>query len=315
MSESESERDRECVFTDAAEDTDSATGRNRKRQLSVTEMAKNIEKKRNTQRKSPRKNTARSGESNPVTLDAIKSLIQAGNKEVIAAFEAKFATMQRKIEILEAENHDKSLMIEGLKNDIDLCQKENKKLTDQVKAIDMNRRLSSLILTCNEFKRKSPGENITAKTLEVLHQYFPDMELSESDFQVVHRLQGDTKVIAKFCQRRKRDDLYERRFDLMPGQVHDGRRAGSQTGSQSRRQMAPLFLSESLVPEHQRLYQLLLAAKRSENGAKVRSVFSRRGIVYCRKEVGGANIRVDSEQQLKELLGGRLPPLPSWNRD
>ncbi|MEM8862466.1 MAG: hypothetical protein AAGD96_29480, partial [Chloroflexota bacterium] len=46
-----------------------------------------------------------------------------------------------------------------------------------------------------------------------------------------------------------------------------------------------------------------------------RSVFSRRGIVYCRKEVGGTNIRVDSEEQFNRLLDGRLPQLPNWNKD
>ena len=75
-------------------------------------------------------------------------------------------------------------------------------------------------------------------------------------------------------------------------------------GTDGGREMSPLFLAESLVPEMGRLFQMALAARKPENGAKIASVFTRRGYVYCKTQQGGVNIRLQDEAHLQRLTRG-----------
>ena len=310
-SDSERESDREdSVFTDGLSGNDGASG-SRKRQMSVPEIVRQVEQKRarrqlpQKKHRSPRERQQRNAPSeaasaprSEVTLPAIQQLIEAGNSRVIKALEARFAQQERRIEILEAECFDKDATIRQLNQEVRSQRQEVDALKDKIDGIDMNRRLSSLILTCEEFGQRSSGENIEVMTVRVLNKRFPDVNLTTADIQAAHRLPGNGKVIAMFVRRGVRDELFERRFELAR-RPESGRR-----GSPSDRRMAALYLNESLVPEHQRMYTELLAARKPENGAKVASVFTRRGYVYCRMERGGENIRVRDRLHLQRILHG-----------
>ena len=300
--------ERDEVFGDAASGTDSTTAA-RKRQMSVPEMVAGIEKKRSRtekSRKSPRV-VHRRGNHSParpkeatVTLEAIRRLIEEGNKNVISVMEARLDQMERRMEkrldLLEADSMKKDQIIKKLQDQIITQKKENDELKDRLNGIDHNRRLSSLILTSEEFTLRQPGEDMELRAVELLNRRLPGLGLSTRDIQICHRLQGDNKCIIKFFKRNVRDAVFERRFELFqrPGVV------GNQNA---------LYITESLIPEMSRYYQILLAARKNENGAKVAQVFSRRGFVYCRKTKGGDNIRIRSEDHLLQVLGGSLPPL------
>ena len=147
-----------------------------------------------------------------------------------------------------------------------------------------------------------------------VNKRLPDLDLVVGDIQVAHRLQSNNKIIVKFLKRRVRETVFERRFELFTrsggGEARDGPAGGDGSPRIGRRQMTPLYMSESLVPRMQQLYQTLLAARKPENGAKVASVFSRRGHVFCKTVKGGSNIRITDKEQLRRLLGGVLPVLP-----
>ena len=87
------------------------------------------------------------------------------------------------------------------------------------------------------------------KVVRILNSRLPGLDLTEGDLQVAHRLEGDSKVIAKFLRRGVRDNVFERRFELFPKRDSNGRLAHSRGGVASHQQMAPLYINKSLVPE------------------------------------------------------------------
>ena len=322
-SELDSDRD-ESVFTDCPSGNDSAPGV-RKWQTSVPEMVKQVESKRakrqlaGNKSRSPRERArprvidpSGAGPAHPeVTLQAIQQLIEAGNAKIIEALEARFAHQERRIEILESECHEKDVTIIQMRQEMATQSKEIESLRERIDGIDMNRRLSSLILTCDEFGQMTQSEDIELMTVRVINRRFPDMKLTTSDLQIAHRLPGRNKVIAKFVKRAVRDELFERRFELAGRRGGAGRTEPGGHGTGSRREMAvaALYINESLIPENQRMYSELLAARRQDGGARVASVFSRRGHVFCRKERGGENIRVRDWHHLQSIIRGE--PCPS----
>ena len=96
-----------------------------------------------------------------------------------------------------------------------------------------------------------------------------------------------------------RDTLYDRRFELARRGDGDGR--GPWSGSGGGRQ-APLYINECLTPANRDIYNTLLEARKARGGARVATVFSRRGVVYCRRERDGPNIRVPDHAALKKIL-------------
>lgn len=303
------------AFEDAGTDRnrDSSTGR--KRQASVPEMVKVLERKKRKRRESGKSTPRKSPEAsaladlavsggvnlNSETLEVIKRMIDTGIGKVIESMEKQFESMQNRITILESENMDKDAEIRRLSQRLESSDKIVKELTDQVESLDMNGRSCSLIVTCSDFGPRAESENIEEKTVKILDRRFPDMQLSRQDFQVVHRLKRDDKVICKFARRAVRDQLYERRFELADRRRPPGP-GPDQTASSGRREMAPLFLNESLTAAKLRIYNALLDARKEENGKKVYTVFSRRGFVYCKRQRGGENIRVDDERRLLQLI-------------
>lgn len=105
-----------------------------------------------------------------------------------------------------------------------------------------------------------------------------------------------------------RDYTYERRFELFPENVPNPP-VRSRYGAGGGVQLKPLFMQESLTAANSALYHELIRARKRENGAIVASVFSRRGMVLCRKVKKGTNISVRDEADLVKVLGGkRFPP-------
>lgn len=311
-SESEADGGTAPVAIGTASGSDSTASR--KRQLSVPDMVRRVERRRSGQQRvrhqvSPRAAGGQGPSGESVTLAAIERLIEIGTGKVITALEARFERFERRLDVLESECFEKDIAISKLQGEVESLQKDNVELREQMEGIDINRRMSSLILTCDDFGARSQDEDVELMAVQVLNQRLTHLNLDVGDIQAAHRLQSNNKVIVRFMKRRVRDAIFERRFDLF-GRGGGARSGRGQSGEDGRRQMAPLYLAESLVPRMQRLYQVLLAARRQENGAKVVSVFSRRGHVYCKMEKGGNNIRIRDEDHLRRLLGGALPALP-----
>ena len=253
-------------------------------------------------------------ELSTTALAAIQGLINSGIASAVAAFERKYELLERRLNVLESEAMDRDYKIGRLSQQLEDQIRINGDLRDQVESIDANRRLSSLIITCADFGKRSPNENIEEKVVAVLNRRIASLRLSIADIQVAHRLQGDNKVICKFMKRTTRDRVYDSRFDL---NRRSGRSGTTDPGGD--RRMAALYLSESLTPSNQRLYSRLLQARKSTGGSvRVVSVFSRRGVVYCRTVRGGPNIRVPDADALERILrgggGGGVPDPPLQGR-
>lgn len=317
-------------FTDCAtSETDGGHGGRRKRQISVNEMvrraedrkAKRLAHSRGTPSPGkagnaappgaarPAAEPAREVELNATSLAAIQQLIVASVAKVMESFEKKFEHLENRISILESEGMDKELQVKKLSEQLETQMRINSELHKQVESIDANCRLSSLILTCSEFEMRYPNEDIEKRVVELLNRRFGDLGLTTADIQVAHRLQRDSKVIVKFIKRRVRDAVYDGRFELARRGAEAG--AGARGGTGGRR-LEPLYINESLSPTNRDIYNALLEARRPSNGARVASVFSRRGVVFCRRERGGANVMVPDLPSLRRILGGDggLPPDP-----
>ena len=318
---SDSDSAEDIPFTDCATSgTDRGPTKRRKRQVSVTEMVRRAEgrkAKRQAQSRgspSPGKASATSPEAthlsagpaegvelNAASLTAIQQLIEASTARVIQTYEAKCEQFEKRIEILESEGMDREVEMKGLRERLESQIKVNSELQQQVESIDANRRLSSLILTCSEFETRQPNEDIERRVVDLLNRRFGDVRLTIADIQVAHRLQTDSKVIVKFVKRRVRDDLYDRRFELAR---RDAGAGSGPPGGAARGQPRPLYINESLSPANRAIYNELLDARKPSNGTRVASVFSRRGVVFCRRVRGGANIMVPDLPSLRRILGG-----------
>lgn len=324
----ESDFDEEVVTADAATSGDEravSEKTSRKKQLSVPDLMRRAEA-RKAKRATPgenfssppnsdvpsakRRSTRNSPPAPPISselLDVIQRMMDSAVGKVITAFNSKFDAMERRLSILEAENVEKDKEISQLKSKLSSQESKMKDLEEQVESMDNNRRLSCLTFTCRDFEAKHREENLHERLVETLNRRLPNLRLTETDLSIVHRLPSDSKVIAKFVRRCVRDRVFESRFELMRGAAAGGGANGRNftTG----RQMAPLYIGECLTPANNAIFQELLRARRSENGAVISSVFTRRGTAWCKTERGGASIRVPDEKTLRRVLrGARFPP-------
>ena len=283
--------DSETTFTDAGDESGQLPGARRVRQLSVTEMVKSIDNSQKRQKRtrpvsgSPSQTGSEQG-GNEALLAAIQKMVVEAKDEVIRTMEAKFESFERRIEIMEADIHSKDLEIQRLQKKVEVCEKQNNILHEQLESIDTNRRQNSLIFTCEEFGSPSHNENIEEKTVEILNKRFQDLRITGGDIQTVHRLQS-RNVICKFFKTDLRNTLYDRRMELA------GRRRGSEK---------PLFISESLTKTRREWFNDLLAAKKA---GKIYTVYSRRGTVFYKRTQEEKGVRIDSSEQLQNLLKGR----------
>ena len=235
-------------------------------------------------------------------LASIQLLIDAGNARVISAIDAKIDILERRVSILEGECMDRGEEIRRLHERLEQQGRAMEELQSRVEGIDANRRLSSLILACEDFST-CPDEDIEERVAQVVRKRLPKIQITAADIQVAHRLQGRNKVIVRFVKRRLRDAIYESRFELFASAAGRGQHS-----------IAPLYLSESLTPGNRLLYTALLDARKPENGQKITSVFTRRGQVFCRTEKGGANIKIPDWERLQQILEGPVRASPSSRR-
>ena len=119
-------------------------------------------------------------------------MIEASVSKVIGTFEAKCEQLEKRISILESEGMDRELELKKMREQLDAQNKVNDELQKQVEAIDANRRLSSLTLTCSEFEPRHTNEDIEDRVVNLLNGRFRDLRLTTSDIQSAHRLQKDS---------------------------------------------------------------------------------------------------------------------------
>ena len=319
------------TFTDCqASGSESASGTigGRKRQLSMPQMVRKAEGNRAKRQAAARRSRSPAGppppgavaaaaglpaaepvQLNAATLAEIKRLIDQGNSNVIRTLEAKLESMEKRISILESECMKKDEKIGQLSKQLEQQGKMNEEMDTRLEEMDMNRRLSSLILSCEAFTSHPRNADIEQLVVSVLNERVAGLNMTKADVQAAHKLQNDSKVICRFVKRQLRDTVYEARFNL--ARNRNGNHGHGHEGAR----LPPLYISESLTPRNRFLYEELLRARRPENGELVSSVFSRRGIVWCRTERGGANLRVSDEQTLRRILGGRrFPERPRVDR-
>ena len=232
-------------------------------------------------------------------LAEIRCLLDASVSSVIKAFEIKFEQMEKRLNYLESELTDKDTKIQHLGELLSQQIQINTDLQAQVESIDLNRRLASLIFTCDDFGARSVDDRIEEKVVRLLNSRIPDLRLTTADIHAAHRLQRDDKVIVRFVKRAVRDAIYDARFNM----------TSSAAGERASR--SPLYISESLTAYNQNLFNQLLQARKTSNGARVASVFTRRGLVFCRTVKGGRNIRVPDEDTLRKIIGAS-DPATSW---
>ena len=305
-----------CDEFTSADNTDSESvveNRRRKtKQLAVTAMLKHgVERqaKRRVPDSSPPDTTPAlpAVQLDDSTLRVLESMIKRCNASMVAAFEAKFESMERRIQVIEGEAHEKDQRIQQLEAQLQQQGELNQQLHKQVQAMDMNGRLDSLVLTCDDFKPRRRDEDISRMIVVTLNNRIRDLNISPSDLHAAHRLQKDDKVICKFVQRQVRDHIYDSRFEMSRHELDgDGRRI---------RDLKPCYITESLTDGNKVIYNELLQARRPQNGSLVASVFTRRGVVYCRTVKGGNNIRVPDQSSLRRVLGGAHFALPSGRGD
>ncbi|KAF0309368.1 hypothetical protein FJT64_019506 [Amphibalanus amphitrite] len=228
-------------------------------------------------------------ELSDAAMSRIKQMLDGSIATVIAAFETKFNSMQQRIDVLEGEVMDRDVEIRSLHEQLVRQGKALEEQQERTEGIDLNRRLSTLILTCDDFISKTTDEDVEQKISQVLNQRFPWLNMTPKDIQSAHRLQANNKVIVRFVKRRMRDAVYEGRFELVNRTARDARR------------LSPLYITESLTPKNREVYSYLLEARKPVNGSKVASVFSRRGLVFCRVERGGPNISVPDLQRAQRI--------------
>ena len=242
----------------------------------------------------------------------MRKMMTEENAKLVAALETRFEKMEKRIALLEGECMDKDKEMKAINKQLQAQININNRLQEQVESMDVNRRLSTLVLTCDDFKERHHNEDIERRAIDVINKRYSNINLTVADVEVAHRLQGDSKVIIWFQKRRVGDILYDERFDM-------ARRCsgGGPDRGVSGERLRPLFVSESLSATNKVIFNTNSLMELRRSGGGVASVFTRRGIVYFRRERGGENIRVPDLGQLQRLTRrlGAGPELSGPGRD
>ena len=169
---SDSDSGDEVFSTDCG--TSGTDGGRRKRRASVTDSVRRVEG-RKAKRPAPGRGSTSPGAAghaappgavrpaavppgglNADSLNAIQHMIETGISKVISAFEAKFDHLERRITVLESEGMDRECEMKRLSEQLETQVKTNNDLQTQIESIDLNGRMSSLILTCSDFEKTVP---------------------------------------------------------------------------------------------------------------------------------------------------------------
>ena len=279
--------DNDSVFTDADEDPAPQRAEGKKRQRSMREMLQGFEDR--SQKKGRRTSPLQSGGGlSEEALRQISGLIASGNAQLTEHLDRKWEAVERRCEVLEHALFEERTKSEALAARVSAVEHDNQRLRDQLESLDVNRRLDNLILRCQDFGTREPGEDIEAKIVDVLTRKLPGLSMATSDIRAAHRLQSDSTVICKFMKRQLRDDIYENRFQ-------------QRAGDPAKR----LFITESLSAQNKEIMNVLVQAKKRR---QIYTVFSRRGLVYVKCDRDSGSRRIDNMSSLERLLsevGGR----------
>ncbi|KAF0296470.1 Tetratricopeptide repeat protein 21B [Amphibalanus amphitrite] len=142
-------------------------------------------------------------------MSRIKQMLDGSIATVIAAFETKFNSMQQRIDVLEGEVMDRDVEIRSLHEQLVRQGKALEEQQERTEGIDLNRRLSTLILTCDDFISKTTDEDVEQKISQVLNQRFPWLNMTPKDIQSAHRLQANNKVIPERSLDLQREPWWE----------------------------------------------------------------------------------------------------------
>ena len=203
--------------------------------------------------------------------------------------DAKYEAMEKRIEVLESELMDKTTETEQLKATSNKTENTVQELTKQIESMNINRRINTLILRCENFGKRTNEENIEDKVIQKLARRFPDIKITNQDIQTVHRLQGDYTVICKFVKTSMKNQLYERRLDM------------ARKSRESGRSLVPLFISESLTAANQQIFNYLLDEKRK---GTIYTVFTRRGLVHVKTAFNDRSRLVDTMNEARDVTRG-----------
>ena len=225
------------------------------------------------------------------SLNAVKKIVEDGIGKVLSQMESKFEAFEKRIEILEVECFERSSECKVMHEKLVEQEATIRSLSEQVESMETNRRMNTLILKCQDFGVRKINENIEAETVKVINKRFPELKISGDDFQTVHRLQGEKTVICKFLKTDRKNELYEKRL--------------SRTNhSNSRSELAPLFINESLSPANQAVFNALLEAKRQKC---IYTVYTKRGSVFCKQNFESPGRRIYNMDQVKTIFNLQSP--------
>ena len=93
-------------------------------------------------------------------------------------------------------------------------------MQQRLEDIDLNSRMSSLILTCEEFAKHPRNKDIEQVVVKVLNERVAGLNMPTDAVHAAHKLQNDSKVICRFVKRQLRDGIYDARLRAhqVPGQ-------------------------------------------------------------------------------------------------
>ena len=118
---------------------------------------------------------ARDLELSAGALSAIKQLLNTGIASIINVFEAKFDTMEKRIELLESDVMDPEIEMQRIRESLTHQIQLNSGLQAQVESIDLNRRLAPLIFTCEDFSPRTKDEDVEGMIV-LLNERIPELK-------------------------------------------------------------------------------------------------------------------------------------------
>ena len=266
----------------------------RNKQASLPEQVRAIREKEQKQKKKKGGNRDEKHNDGPhscslsgESLEAVKKIVDEGILKVLTQMNQRTECFEKRADILETEIFEKDKEVKRMEAQLIEQEKTIKALNEQMESIETNRRMNTLILKCKEFGERRMSEDIEADTVRIINTRFPDLQVGVADFQTIHRLQGEHTVICKFVKTKLRNELFDRRLSLRGARGAD-------------RQMAPLYVNESLSPKRQEVLNALLEEKRQK---RIYTVFSKRGVVYFKETPESRGRRVDDISHLRSMLG------------
>lgn len=289
--------DTDSVFSDAETGPmEEPRRRKRGREPSIPELISAYEKKQRQTKspkgkspkgKSPKRPDLLSTEMMTFIKEIIESSIEASVNQHLSSLnrmlKSKLDSQEKKIEVLEGDVFEKSAKIQTLESDLRENRQALQNLELQVDDMERHERGVNLVLTCQQFRRRHPEEDIRGEIVRILRSSFPDIPVSKADFSAAHRLPRDDTVICAFRDRELRNRFYRGRFQLR----------NSATSAEQQ-----LYLSESLTKRNRELFSELVTMKKKKH---IWSAFTSNGVPGYKLGRDSPPVHVTSAQQVRDL--------------